>query len=91
MSNSQIKYSLIIPCYNEGKSLLTLVDSINSIVFREDIEFILVDNGSTDNTNELLKRFSNKNIIKVRLLDNAGYGVRIPAGAPKLVLVFKIL
>jgi len=83
MSNSQIKYSLIIPCYNEGKSLLALVDGINSIVFREDIEFILVDNGSTDNTNELLKQFSNKNIIKVRLLDNAGYGGGIKAGLVK--------
>jgi len=83
MSNAQIKYSFIIPCYNEGRSLQALVDEINSIVFREDIEFILVDNGSTDNTNEILEQLSNKDIIKVRLLDNAGYGGGIKAGLVK--------
>lgn len=83
MSDSQIKYSLIIPCYNEGRSLQTLVDEINSIVSRKDIEFILVDNGSTDNTNELLKSFSSENIVKVGLLDNLGYGGGIKAGLVK--------
>jgi glycosyltransferase involved in cell wall biosynthesis len=74
MSHSQIKYSLIIPCYNEGGSLQILVEEINSLLFRTDIEFILVNNGSTDNTSELLKQSLNKNVVIIRLFENAGYG-----------------
>lgn len=83
MSNSRIQYSLVIPCYNEGRSLLALVAEIKSLVFREDIEFILVDNGSTDDTNDLMRSLSSRNIIKVRLLNNVGYGGGIKAGLVK--------
>jgi glycosyltransferase involved in cell wall biosynthesis len=83
MPNSQIKYSFIIPCYNEGRSLQILINEINSLLFRADIEFILVDNGSTDDTNELLNQFLNENIVKVSLLENAGYGGGIKAGLVK--------
>ena len=83
MSDSHIKLSLVIPCYNEDRSLQTLADEISKISSRSDIEFILVDNGSTDNTNKIFELLIGKNIVKVRLLKNAGYGGGIKAGLQK--------
>ena len=45
------KISVIIPAYNEEKYIEKTLDSINNQSFR-DIETIVVDNGSTDNTSK---------------------------------------
>ena len=45
--------SIVIPCYNEDKNIFPLFDKINELLTRENnIEVIIVDNGSTDNTNK---------------------------------------
>jgi len=75
-----IKYSLVIPCYNESESLPSLISEIKDIVSSYNIEFILVDNGSTDNTEKILKGISHKNISVLRLKKNAGYGGGIKEG-----------
>ncbi len=55
--------SIIIPTYNNGK---IIADSINSILNQsfKDFEIIVVDDGSTDNTKEVLKPFIDKKLIK---------------------------
>ena len=51
--------SIIVPIYNGGKTLSNLIEPILEIK-RDDIEFILVDDGSTDNTNELCEFYAKK-------------------------------
>lgn len=46
--------SIIIPAYNEGKRIEKTINSIHD-AFRDGIEVIVVSNGSTDNTVEVLK------------------------------------
>lgn len=46
------KISVIVPCYNVEKYLERCVESIKNQTYRE-LEIILVDDGSTDNTGEL--------------------------------------
>ena len=49
--------SIIFPCYNEGSNLKQIIDEIKTIKndnFGINLEFILVNNGSTDNTSEIL-------------------------------------
>jgi glycosyltransferase involved in cell wall biosynthesis len=48
--------SVIIPCYNSGLFVDRAIGSVISQKFK-DFEIILVDNNSTDNTFELLKRY----------------------------------
>ena len=50
-----MKYSIIIPIYNAG---LYLEECINSILLqkRNDVEIILVNDGSTDNSLEICKK-----------------------------------
>jgi glycosyltransferase involved in cell wall biosynthesis len=76
----RIKYSLVIPCFNESSSLPTLISEIRQVIVKKDIEFILVDNGSNDSTPEILNVVLDTNILKLRLEKNIGYGGGIKAG-----------
>ena len=75
-----IKYSLVIPCFNESDSLPMLISEIRSVAIDNQIEFILVDNGSSDATPEILNAILDKNILKLKLEKNRGYGGGIKAG-----------
>ena len=56
--------SLIIPAYNEEKRIIPVINNfLNSF---SDIELIIVNNGSMDNTTDLIKNYKTS---KVRLLD----------------------
>jgi glycosyltransferase involved in cell wall biosynthesis len=73
-------YSIIIPCFNEAPSLPILIQQIVSLNKKDSIEFILVDNGSIDSTEEIFNTDKSEGIVKVRLSENAGYGGGIKAG-----------
>ena len=67
--------SLILPCYNESSNIYGIISSIkSSIQGRKDVEIILVDNGSTDSTPQVLEQAlqgeSNKQfkILRIDLL-----------------------
>jgi len=75
-----MKISIIIPCYNEELSIKKLVNNCLENI-HDQIEIILVDNGSSDNTFEILKGLNLPfNIIPLRLNNNIGYGNGIMAG-----------
>ena len=75
-----MKISIIIPCYNEELSIKKLVNNCLENI-HDKIEIILVDNGSSDNTFEILKGLNLPfNIIPLRLNNNIGYGNGIMAG-----------
>ena len=73
--------SLVIPCYNESESLSTLIEKCQAII-NENIEIILVDNGSSDSTPEILGPFEkyNAGLRSTRVEQNIGYGNGILAG-----------
>ena len=72
-------YSLIIPIYNEKKSLPELINQIHSI--KTDIEIILIDDGSNDGSSELLTDYcKNNEIIIVKNKSNLGKGYSIIKG-----------
>lgn len=74
MIKSRYKLSIVIPCFNEMLSLRKLVENCLEYI-NNDIEIILVDNGSTDNTFKSLLNLSlPSNIIPVRVEKNIGYG-----------------
>ena len=65
IATQKITYSLVIPCYNESDNLEELVDQCKRLLCdRQDVEVILVDNGSTDCTPEMLRDLL-KNFPKV--------------------------
>jgi glycosyltransferase involved in cell wall biosynthesis len=74
MLKSRFKISIVTPCYNEELSLKKLVNNCLEHI-KNDVEIILVDNGSTDKTyNSLLSFNLPFNIVPVRVEENLGYG-----------------
>jgi glycosyltransferase involved in cell wall biosynthesis len=76
-----MKLSLIIPCYNESANLPLLLERC-AFLGTEQIEVILVDNGSTDNSSEVLQNLlpSYPHCRSVRVPVNQGYGFGILSG-----------
>lgn len=78
-----MKYSIILPCYNESESLNDLMNLIEQFPKKYKCEFILVENGSTDNSKEFFDKstnFDEKYIKKVYVEENKGYGYGIIQG-----------
>ena len=75
-----IKYSIVIPCFNEAPSIPILIEQISNLNKDNNIEFILVNNGSIDSTKEIFKLDDTEGIVKMNLPENAGYGGGIKAG-----------
>lgn len=80
----KIKYSLIIPVYNEEDSLDELYNRIFDVSknFNGEYEIIFVNDGSQDKSIEVLKRLyaNDKRIIIINLSRNFGHQVAITAG-----------
>jgi|TARA_B100001964_G_scaffold186771_1_gene207539 glycosyltransferase involved in cell wall biosynthesis len=73
-----MKISLVIPCYNEKQNLPRLIERCETLVSKHSIEVILVDNGSTDSSSEVIEEYP---FIKlVRIEENQGYGYGIIQG-----------
>ena len=71
MYNHANKVSIVIPAKNEGEHIARLIESINKLNYdRENIEVILVDNGSTDDTASI----ANKLNVRVYSKLNANVG-----------------
>ncbi len=77
--------SIVIPSYNVGKYIKGGVKSLLRSKYAEDLEILIVNDGSKDDTleksNELLKDYKGKNPI-VRVIDkeNGGHGSTINKG-----------
>ena len=77
-----MKISVIIPCYNEEHTILKVIKSVHESLNRYEYEIILVDDGSTDNTKELLEEYSRSDEkVEVIYHDiNSGKGASLRTG-----------
>jgi glycosyltransferase involved in cell wall biosynthesis len=77
-----VNLSLIIPCYNEAANLPLLLPRCAEITKSGDIEVVLVDNGSTDDTPDVLAKLlpEHPGCRSVRIEVNQGYGFGILSG-----------
>lgn len=77
-----MKLTIVVPCYNEAENIPFLLERFNSIIGRKNIEVLLINNGSTDNTEEVISRllpdypFARMVLVPV----NHGYGYGIVQG-----------
>ena len=68
-----MRVSLIVPTYN-GEAFLQ--KALNSIPTRDDIEVIIINDGSTDKTKEIAENYASthKNARLINLEENKGLG-----------------
>ncbi len=76
-----MKLSVVIPCYNERSTIEAVVEAVRSAPV-EDVEIIVVDDGSTDVTRELLKEKPLGWVDKIVVLQerNLGKGAALRSG-----------
>ena len=78
LSNNPIKISIIIPVYNEEKSIIPLIDRLPK---NDAIEIIFIDDHSTDTSvSEIEKAQLNRKINLIKHSTNKGYGGAILTG-----------
>lgn len=74
-----MKCSVVIPCYNEEQNIPLILKRFQEVIRKEDMELILVDNGSTDQTQErfreLLPLYPLARSIKIDVNQGYGYGI----------------
>ena len=83
MKNSSNSLSVVIPCYNESRALPELIKNCAEVHSEhQHVEFILVDNGSSDDTEKILIAAAKKYfwINPVFIKENEGYGNGIKRG-----------
>ena len=55
-----MKVSIIVPCYNEEGNIQPIVQEFIDVAKHNDMELILVDNGSADTTSEKIDQMVEK-------------------------------
>ncbi len=82
---NKIKLSIIIPVYNEDQYLLKLFKELKFYFNKNNIEIIIVDDGSTDNSKKIIENYKKKNnyVFKfkvIRIDINSGKGKALQVG-----------
>lgn len=76
-----MKYiSFVVPCYNSEDYMEKCIDSL--LIGKDDVEIIIVDDGSTDKTSKIADRYQKKypTIVKAIHQPNGGHGEGINTG-----------
>ncbi|MCD6419547.1 MAG: glycosyltransferase [Synergistetes bacterium] len=83
--NVNPKVSVIIPTYNRSDLVVKAVDSVLSQTYG-DFELIVVDDGSEDDTSDIVMRYNDERLIYIRYVRNRGpsaarnSGIRLSRG-----------
>lgn len=80
----KIKLSIVVPAYNEEKVISNTLDILTRFFGNKNIkyEIIIVDDGSTDNTKDIVEKYSYR-CPKIKLIsnkENKGKGYAVKAG-----------
>ncbi len=73
MSNKKYEFTVFTPTYNRANLIHRVFESLEQQTFRN-FEWLIVDDGSIDNTNEIIEEFKQKASFPIRYIyqDNGG-------------------
>ncbi len=88
LQGNKLNLSIVIPVFNEDRYLEKLFEQLKKFFNKDDIEIIIIDDGSTDNSNIIIENFKTKkdfkfNFICIKLDINSGKGKALQTGIKK--------
>lgn len=86
-----MKLSIVIPVYNEKKTIEKIVSQVQSVNLDLDKEILLVDDGSTDGTQEILRKLETDEVRVFIHEINQGKGKALQTGFSKVSGDFVII
>lgn len=79
--------SVFFPCYNEEENIPALLSQALAVLptYAKRFEIIVVNDGSTDNTKEVVRQIAQNNpqVVMVSHMKNRGYGASLQTGIKK--------
>jgi glycosyltransferase involved in cell wall biosynthesis len=73
-----VKLSIIVPCYNEEETVGEVLKRVLALQLPCEVEVMVVDDGSTDNSMEIVAKFPHVHLIRHEI--NKGKGAAIRTG-----------
>ena len=71
---SEILVTILTPCYNSGRTIEKTLECIENQTYKN-IEYIIIDGGSTDDTLEIIERHKNRLPEKFKLISEKDNGI----------------
>src|SRR5918996_1183925 len=76
-----MKLSVVMPCYNERATVREIVSRVLAVPLPVDKEIVIVDDGSTDGTRDILAELDGRDGVRVLLQEaNQGKGAAVARG-----------
>jgi glycosyltransferase involved in cell wall biosynthesis len=85
IKNCNPEVSIIIPVYNVEKWIFKTIESIKNQIY-QNYEVIVIDDGSTDNTKNIISKYTDDPRFKIKMRDHHGvssarnYGLKVSIG-----------
>lgn len=79
-STSFRKLSVIVPVYNERNTVVEIIRRMRNVEIPVDLEVVLVDDGSTDGTRDVLPQLRDSTVKVVMNPENRGKGAAVRTG-----------
>ena len=82
VNTPRVRVSFIVPAYNEAATLAEVLERVEQLAF--DKQLIVVNDGSTDGTREILERWRGREGVVLLEQPNRGKGAAIRAAIPHI-------
>lgn len=79
IEDSRPTVSFIIPCYNEEENIGPCIEGVRSVGY-PNVEIVVVDDGSTDRTSEVVMSIKDRDVKPISYKPNMGKGVAVRRG-----------
>lgn len=77
--------SIVMPVYNEARTICPAIERVLAVDYPCPVELIVVDDGSSDSTPQLLEAFTKRGVVLIQHPHNQGKGAAVRTGVDRAI------